>query len=175
MKKTKVTSEVMKMYESAGLDAKTIYSKSQVLLDSYRSICWSVKRQASYLVEEGCHYGDDYLAALAYLTEFAPDVERERFESRVQHLFKAEEWITLIDLAVDRVRDYYKRGDMYGELLYKGYLTRCTYKVIELTDILNVERSVYYDRRQEAILLFGYALWGTIIPQRQCEMMSYPA
>lgn len=42
MRKTGITGEVIKMYENAGLDVNTIYAKSQLLLCSYRRICWSV-------------------------------------------------------------------------------------------------------------------------------------
>ena len=86
MRKTGITGEVIKMYENAGLDVNTIYAKSQLLLCSYRRICWSVQNDAYYLMDESCHYGEDYTAALAYLMEFAPDVQREKFEYRIQNL-----------------------------------------------------------------------------------------
>lgn len=69
MRKTGITGEVIKMYENAGLDVNTIYAKSQLLLCSYRRICWSVQNDAYYLMDESCHYGEDYTAALAYLME----------------------------------------------------------------------------------------------------------
>ena len=65
MRKTGITGEVIKMYENAGLDVNTIYAKSQLLLCSYRRICWSVQNDAYYLMDESCHYGEDYTAALA--------------------------------------------------------------------------------------------------------------
>lgn len=98
------------MYENAGLDMNTIYAKSQLLLCSYRRICWSVQNDAYYLMDESCHYGEDYTAALAYLMEFAPDVQKEKFEYRIQNLMESEHWIQLIDLAIERVRTFYKRG-----------------------------------------------------------------
>ena len=30
---------------------------------------------------------------------------------------------------------------------------------------VDMERSTYYDRKKEAILLFGLSLWGTAIPK----------
>ena len=50
MRKTGITGEVIKMYENAGLDVNTIYAKSQLLLCSYRRICWSVQNDAYYLM-----------------------------------------------------------------------------------------------------------------------------
>ena len=34
-----------------------------------------------------------------------------------------------------------------------------------MLEILDMERSSYYDRKKEAILLFGLSLWGTAIPK----------
>ena len=34
-----------------------------------------------------------------------------------------------------------------------------------MLEVLNMERSTCYDRKKEAILLFGLSLWGTAIPK----------
>ena len=34
-----------------------------------------------------------------------------------------------------------------------------------MLDILSLERSTYYDRKKEAILVFGLAMWGTVLPK----------
>ncbi|EKC69475.1 hypothetical protein LEA_08271 [human gut metagenome] len=41
------------------------------------------------------------------------------------------------------------------------------YRVDEIIESLGLERSVYYNRRQEAVLLFGYALWAIVIPREK--------
>ena len=48
-----------------------------------------------------------------------------------------------------------------------GYLegNRFKYRESEMLEVLNMERSTYYDRKKEAILLFGLSLWGTAIPK----------
>ena len=75
--------------------------------------------------------------------------------------------LNIIDLAIERVRTFYKRGDLYAELLSKNYLTGVVYRVDEIIESLGLERSVYYNRRQEAVLLFGYALWAIVIPREK--------
>lgn len=77
------------------------------------------------------------------------------YKLKKNHL--AARGIQLIDLAIERVRTFYKRGDLYAELLSKNYLTGVVYRVDEIIESLGLERSVYYNRRQEAVLLFGYA------------------
>lgn len=87
------------------------------------------------------------------------------YKLKKNHL--AARGIQLIDLAIERVRTFYKRGDLYAELLSKNYLTGVVYRVDEIIESLGLERSVYYNRRQEAVLLFGNALWAIVIPREK--------
>ncbi len=34
-----------------------------------------------------------------------------------------------------------------------------------MLELLQIERSTFYDRKREAILVFGLAMWGGAIPQ----------
>lgn len=64
----------------------------------------------------------------------------------------------------DKVYDYYNNGQLYHEILSKSYLTAFRYTESELLEILNLERSTFYDRKKEAVMLLGIALWGYAIP-----------
>ena len=35
----------------------------------------------------------------------------------------------------------------------------------EMLEILNLERSRYYDRKKETVMIFAISLWGTAIPK----------
>lgn len=72
--------------------------------------------------------------------------------------------IDLIDKAMSKVYDYYNNGRLYHEILSKSYLTAFRYTESELLEILNLERSTFYDRKKEAVMLLGIALWGYAIP-----------
>ena len=102
---------------------------------------------------------------MIYLETFAPDEARERFEERIRSLFETKWIIELVDMAMMKIRDYPDKGDLYCEIIYKAYLNRFKYKESEMLEILDMERSSYYDRKKEAILLFGLSLWGTAIPK----------
>lgn len=41
---------------------------------------------------------------------------------------------------------------------------KAQYTESELLEILNLERSTFYDRKKEAVMLLGIALWGYAIP-----------
>lgn len=62
------------------------------------------------------------------------------------------------------VDEYYNNGRLYYEILSKSYLTAFRYTESELLEILNLERSTFYDRKKEAVMLLGIALWGYAIP-----------
>ena len=59
---------------------------------------------------------------------------------------------------------YHNNGKLYHEILSKSYLTAFRYTESELLEILGIERSTFYDRKKEAIMLLGIALWGYAIP-----------
>ena len=118
----------------------------------------------SFDTTEIYYYGDDLTDALVYLEEFAPDIERSEFERRVCNLFENKWMIDLIDKAMSKVYDYYNNGRLYHEILSKSYLTAFRYTESDLLEILNLERSIFYDRKKEAVMLLGTALWGYAIP-----------
>jgi len=82
----------------------------------------------------------------------------------VCNLFENKWMIDLIDKAMRKVYDYYNNGRLYHEILSKSYLTAFRYTESELLEILNLERSTFYDRKKEAVMLLGIALWGYAIP-----------
>lgn len=167
MQMTKVTKDLMKRCDELGLDGNEVFQKSKLLLESYRGICFSARCRALDLRSEAEYAHHDLTEALVYLHEFAPDSERDRFESKVSSLFETEHLVSLVDLVMASVFEYFTRCKVYHELLSKAYLTKWEYRSDEIADILGVDLKVYYLRRQEAILLFGYMMWGHVIPYIQ--------
>lgn len=161
---TKAVKNIAKMYEQLGLAQDDIFHKTKLLLSIYRDVVWATLSDCNCVNEEIYYYGDDLTDALVYLEEFAPDIERSKFERRVCNLFENKWMIDLIDKAMSKVYDYYNNGRLYHEILSKSYLTAFRYTESELLEILNLERSTFYDRKKEAVMLLGIALWGYAIP-----------
>lgn len=112
-----------------------------------------------------CYCGSDLDGALIYLEEFAPDRERERFESRIKTLFETRWMMELVENAMVKVKEFPDGGDMYFDIINKCYLDRWKYTESEMLELLNMERSRFYDKKKEAIMVFGIALWGNSIPK----------
>lgn len=149
---TKAVKNIAKMYEQLGLAQDDIFHKTKLLLSIYRDVVWATLSDSNCVNEEIYYYGHDLTDALVYLDEFAPDIERSEFERRVCNLFENKWMIDLIDKATSKVYDYYNNGRLYHEILSKSYLSAFRYTESELLEILNLERSTFYDRKKEAVI-----------------------
>ena len=148
------------------LDEGVIYEREKLLLGIYRRVCWSTAGRADAVREDICYYcGSDLDKSLTYLETFAPDRERQRFEARIRTLFETRWMMELVEQAMMRVKEFPDNGDQYYDILFNFYLGRSRFTEADMLDILNMERSRYYDRKKEAIMVFGIALWGTSIPK----------
>lgn len=85
---TKAVKNIAKMYEQLGLAQDDIFHKTKLLLSIYRDVVWATLSDCNCVNEEIYYYGDDLTDALVYLEEFAPDIERSKFERRVCNLFE---------------------------------------------------------------------------------------
>ena len=163
-KDTKVVKSISRMYDQMNLDSSEILHKTKLLLGVYRDVVWATLYGADEVHEDIYYFGSELTDALVYLEEFAPDTEKAEFEAKVSSLFENKWMIDLIDKAMTRVYDYHNNGRLYHEILSKCYLTAFRYTESEILELLNLERSTFYDRKKEAILLLGISLWGYAIP-----------
>lgn len=161
---TKATKSINRMYEQMNLDQNEILHKTRLLLSVYRDVVWATLTEAECVKEDIYYFGEELDEALVYLENFAPDIERDAFEARITSLFENKWMIALVDKAMGKVYEYHNNGRLYHEILSKCYLTAFRYTEVEVLELMNLERSTFYDRKREAILLLGISLWGYAIP-----------
>lgn len=138
------------------LDEQNLYERSKLLLSIYRNVCWTACDRAAMLREEAEYcYGRELEEGLLYLNDFAPTVEREKFEETVKSLFQTKWLVELVDSAMVKMRDFPYSPQLYFDIVFKCYLSRFRYTEPELLETLRMERSTYYDRKKEAIKIFG--------------------
>ena len=148
------------------IDEKILYKKSKMILEAYRSLCWQTLNNANDTIVDLCFCASsDIDGALIYLETFAPEREKDLFESRIKNLFDIRWLVNLVDSAMVKTRDFPIYGDEYAEIISKSFLTRWKYKESDLLEIFRLERSRFYDKKKEAIMLFGISLFGTAIPR----------
>lgn len=164
-KTTGAWNAIHSMCRLQGIKEQELYEKARMLLGIYRRVCWSVLGSADCVAEDVDYcYGSDLDRALVYLETFAPDREREHFEARIKILFETRWMLELVERAMLRVKEFPDGGDQYFEILSKSYLTRWKYTESEMLELLHLERSRFYDKKKEAVMIFGIALWGGMIP-----------
>lgn len=165
-KHSQAVTSIHRMCRLHKLDEPLMNTKARLLLNIYRDVCWYTIGRADVVHEELAYYCSGELnTALLYLETFSADEQRDRFEDTVRSLFETKWMVELVDTAMLKVREFPYNGELYFEILSKCYLNRFNYTESELLEILKLERSSYYDRKKEAILVFGLAMWGGAIPQ----------
>ena len=162
------------------LDTKKLLAQTKAILMVYRHVVWSVQNRANLMRREiAGTYGMQLSTALIYLSDFAPMATRDEFEAKVSSLFHSKWLVELTDLSLQYVRDYPVYGDIYAQILQLRFMQETSRTDEEVSELLGLERSTYYDRKKEAILLMGISLWGYVIPTtmsvyRRVELMSVP-
>lgn len=152
---------------SRKIDEAGVYAKAKKLLEIYRDVCWDTADYADQM-KESISY--DYCSgsldsALLYLEEFAPSESKERFEEKIQSLFRVKWMVEIVDQAMIKVHDFPLNGELYAEILSMYYLNRFRYSETEILEQLRIERSSYYRRKKEAVTVFGLTLWGGSITE----------
>ena len=167
MKKESLALRMIKnRYTGIGIDPDRAFHKAKLLLKVYRDVVWSVEEHIDSINNWGYEMGSkDLKKGLDFLSDFAPDIDKEKFETEVSCVFESQIFIELIDKALLKVKEYPDNGDLYFDILYKQYILKYKYTEKEILDVLTMERSVFYNRKSEAMNLFGVALWGCAIPE----------
>lgn len=133
-KDTLAAKSIRKMYEQLNLNQSDIFSKTKLLLSVYRDVVWITLSESARVNEELVYYGEELDSALVYLELFAPDTEKQEFESRISALFENKWMVDLIDTAMAKIYDYHNNGRLYHEIISKSYLTAFRYTESELLD-----------------------------------------
>ena len=158
---------------SQNMEAGILAAKAKLLLESYRRVCWATLGSCTLDSDDRyCIRHEGPEIALEYLRTYPHTEPRAIFESKLKSLFDSRWVMELVDDAMMQVKAFPDVGDLFFEILSKCYLSSVKYSEIDLLDVLKMERSCFYDRKKEAILTFGLAMWGTIIPRMKAILQE---
>ena len=165
-RKSSAIQSIEALCASQNLEANILSAKAKLLLGAYRRVCWATLGSCTLDSDDGYYIRHDGPElALEYLRTYSPTETRAIFESKLKSLFDSRWVMELVDDAMMQVKEFPDMGDQYFEILSKCYLSSVKYSELDLLGILQMERSCFYDRKKEAVLTFGLAMWGTIIPR----------
>ena len=149
-------------------DEKIVLDRTKMLLKTYRGTGWSVMERSP--VEEEMSDSDfqirpEIFKAIDYLEGFDPEKDKDDFEDRLEPLFETR-WIQeIVHMTMEKVKEFPCYGSLYYTILNDCFFSALKYTEREMVELMGMERSVYYDRKKEAVMTFAVALWNTAVPK----------
>ena len=164
------------MYLKPEYSVVELYNKAKLLLEVYRDVCWETADRADILREEALYDYDyasgDLDSALLYLEDFAPDEKKDKFARRVQSLFEVKWMIEIVNHAITKINNFPIMGETYCSILSAYYLSSFPLTESEMLDQFGLERSTFYRKKKEAIIVFGLDIWGGSIDEFRAIMIQ---
>ena len=157
--------KIKKVCTTLQLEQDFVFNRAEILIANFHVITWTdaekAKHRSNAPTETATRKNPEL--ALLYLADFSPAEDRRDIFNKMYSLFEAQWLKEWVESALDYVRAFSEDGDLYCNIL-NGELTQTIIKARDLQKAFGAGKSSYYRKRQEAILLFGVAVWGVIVP-----------
>lgn len=163
-KESKAWDSIHSLCAAHHLEEQNLYKRARLLLSSCGSLCWS--RPNGYEFAKDPFADKEALnthLAFDYLRGFSETESKREFVTRVAKLMDVRLLQEIVNHALIRVREFPVFGKIHFEILSKCYLSSAGYREDDILFAMDIERSRYYDRKKEAIMLFGIAFWTSAI------------
>jgi len=140
-------------------DVEPIIEKTKTVLGAVRCIYWRTRTNADLIREEAANglYAD-IGTALQYLSDFAPINEQKDHEQRILNIYENQTIIKMLESILKSIGDYPENGALYNTILKNYYFDDKRSSDERIYEELGIERTLYYQRKKEAVLLFGLQL-----------------
>ncbi len=173
MSREKTSSRMMvrnycKVYQ---MDAETLLGRAELLHRSYRHICFT-----------GCLDNEEYfeetfeekkpIDVILFLENLDPSMNKTEFVRSVKEGTDKNWLIEMVEQAMTKVHKTPIEGDLYFDLLSKRYIIKSPYSEMEILEELSLSRARYYDKRWEALVMFGVCFWGGVLPNMKKTLMA---
>ena len=87
------------------------------------------------------------------------EIRAKSIDSMIFHVCRTDWILRVIKVVMDRVEMFPEFGKLYYVILQMAYFEKDKKSDQEILEKLNLERSTYYLRKKEAILLCGVLIW----------------
>lgn len=162
---SKTLKNIMNMYADSNLKFEEISSAAKLILSLYRQVTWAVDSRANFMMFESKeNYGSTSESAYLYLSTFAPEKVEEKFNNRVSNVMDSKLMLLIIYDACVRLKVYPEYGEIYHKIIYNYYIAEKKITDEACMRSVSLERTVYYQRKKEAIALVGVIIWGYTLP-----------
>lgn len=110
------------------------------------------------------------LVAIEALEKVSSHTSHEELADILRDKLEIDLFVEIVDTAMCMVNDFSEEGAVYFEILSKCFLAKWKYSEKEMTEILRLDRSRYYDRKREGLVIFGINFWYKAIPHCKAAM-----
>ena len=152
---------ISQLCKSRGLDGDDTYAIAKRLLENYRSAMWlqgGLSDTARSIMEgENVQEVKQWYINLKELTK--EELREASINSALFHIYRTNWCMQVVEAVLAKVKEFYPYGDIYYEILTKAYLNEEDKKDLTVAEELQLDRSTYYRRKKEAVLLCGILMW----------------
>ena len=155
------------------------YHDINALFKIYRAVSWNMQIKISQVKQRFClEYGTDVDAFLDSIYQAGMDINQELadLKPRVEIINRSNQFLKLMEGAVDLMRKYHPQGERYYWVLYYSYMS--AYKAENIEEILDEldphfpkitrnHRATYFRWREQAFEAVSSILWGYEKESRQ--------
>ena len=150
------------------LDEDDTFTITRRLLENYRNALWIHSGTAdvsrAILTGDGKRQVKEWYLTLKKFTR--EDQITASIDSAIFHICRTAWIMDVVDRVLQSVREFSPMGDTYHDILKLAYFDEKYMTDQEVMDELAMERSTYYRRKREAILLCGILLWDEVRERR---------
>lgn len=143
------------------LNITDTYSIMKRLLELYRNAIGyrnSITGGANAILQaEGKEEVRQWYLNLEKLTR--EEIRAKSIDSMIFHVCRTDWILRVIKVVMDRVKMFPEFGDLYYDILQMAYFNKDKISDQDIMEQLDLERSTYYRRKKEAILLCGVLTW----------------
>jgi hypothetical protein len=154
-----------------GVDMNIIKKKSKKILSLYSDLVVLRRENAD---EYALLYPApplDYLKALDILDQLDPDQGKHDLSVIIVNYIKVEWFTELVEKTISKLRSC-PDGNLYAGVINQYFLTTFVQDDNTIAHELNVEYSRLYDRKREAMIMFGLCLWHYVIPRKRDDLIK---
>ncbi|MGO3751665.1 MAG: DUF1492 domain-containing protein [Peptoniphilaceae bacterium] len=145
--------------------AETYAHNAKLLLKLYKKVNFYVKDRIETMDEHlyetrRTHLKDVVLSVL----EVDSFINIEKFEDSLISTNSSILILDLMDLALERLRKYPDKGEIYADLLNLRYFDEMNCTCEQIMSKLTISRSTYYRYYKKAVEAYGNMLFGYTVP-----------
>lgn len=147
--------------------AKREYKNTKLLLENYRTISIAVQFLPQQIASE-LNIPFKGIDNLLEKCDIASTYLDSNIDDKLRNVQRTKQLLDVVNKSLTAMKKMSPEGELYYNLLYYTYLISKPLKIEEILKNLDISRSSYFRKRDNAIKLFGSILW--LAPNREVDL-----